>query len=185
MIFTLKNAVMREVLDWAIHIVIAVIIGLLIVNFVAQITIVNGVSMVPTLQHNDKLLVEKISPKLESSIQRGDIVTVNVPEFLDQGRETIIKRVIGLEGDTIEIKQDGKVYVNGEMLEENYINGAMTNTYSDEYSKLTVQKGYVYVLGDNRLNSKDSRIIGPIIKEKVSGKVLVRLLPFNKIGKVE
>ncbi|MCX7710432.1 MAG: signal peptidase I [Clostridia bacterium] len=185
MIITAKNPVLREILDWALHIGIAVAIGLLIVNFVVQITIVNGLSMVPTLHHADKLLVEKISPRMEGKIQRGDIVTVNVPEFLEDGKETIIKRVIGLEGDTVEIKNDGKVYVNNELLKEDYISGSFTNVFEPKYSKVTVPKGSLFVMGDNRLNSKDSRIIGPVDKKKVSGKVLVRILPLNKMGKVK
>lgn len=185
MIFTVKNPVLREVLDWALHIGIAVVIGLLIVNYVVQITIVNGVSMVPTLQHNDKLLVEKISPRFEGKIQRGDIVTVHIPELLEDGKETIIKRVIGLENDTVEIKRDGKVYVNNEMLDEGYINGPTTNIPDPRYAKVKVPEGHVFVMGDNRMNSLDSRIRGPISMEKVTGKVLVRILPLDKMGKVE
>ncbi len=164
------------------HIIIAVAIGLFIVKFVAQITVVNGSSMVPTLQDGNRLLIEKLSPRFHK-LQRGDIVTVNVPEFLEAGKETIIKRIIGLENDTVEIKE-GKVFVNGSPLEESYINGDPTNAFEPQYSKLTVPKGSIYVLGDNRGNSKDSRIIGPVDLGKVGGKVLVRIFPFNEVGSV-
>lgn len=177
-----KNPVLKEVLDWALHIGIAVIIGLLIVTFVAQMTVVKGPSMLPTLQENNRLLIEKISPKI-GALHRGDIITLYVPEMLEGGKETIIKRVIGLENDKIEIK-DGKVYVNDKPLQEDYINGNETGDMGGNYSSVTVKKGQVYVMGDNRGNSLDSRIKGPIDLKKVTGKVLVRVYPFNEIGRV-
>jgi len=112
--------VFKEALDWAAHIIIAVLIGLFIVNFVAQITIVNGSSMETTLHNGDRLIIEKISPRF-GWLKRGDIVTINDYPGLDSDRKPIIKRIIGLEGDKVEIR-DGKVYVNGEALEEDYIN---------------------------------------------------------------
>lgn len=144
--------------------------------------------MEPTLQNADNLWVEKISPKL-NSFKVGSIVTVNVPEEIrsqyNLEKNPIIKRVIALPGDTVEIK-DGKVYVNGKAKEEKYLKGAVTEPVGKpEFSKLTVPKGYIYVLGDNRGNSADSRIIGPVKKKWVVGKVMVRLFPFNKIGFVK
>ena len=164
------------------------IIGLLIVNFVVQRTIVDGQSMEPTLQNADNLWVEKISPKL-GSFKVGSIVTVNVPEEIrsqyNLEKNPIIKRVIALSGDSVEVK-DGKVFVNGKAKDEPYLKGAVTEPVGKpEFSKLTVPKGYIYVLGDNRGNSADSRIIGPVKKSWVVGKVLVRLFPFNKIGFVK
>lgn len=150
----------------------------------AQITVVKGISMLPTLQDGNRLLIEKITPRL-GNIRRGDIVTLNVPEFLESGKETIIKRVVGLEGDTVEIRDDGKVYINGKPIVEDYINGSTTNKIASGYNKITVPKGYVYVLGDNRHFSKDSRIIGPVSVGKIGGKVLVRIFPLNEIGRVK
>ena len=107
---------MKEALDWAIHIAIAVLLAVLIVNFVAQVTVVQGSSMENTLSEKDRLLIEKISIRF-GKIKRGDIVTVNNPEG-DDGiylrNSPIIKRVIGIEGDLVEIR-DGSVYVNGEI----------------------------------------------------------------------
>lgn len=178
----IKNPQLREVLDWTFHIAIAVIIGLVIVNFVVQRTIVDGESMMPTLQNGDNLWVEKISPKL-GSFNYGSIVTISVPEEIrnqyNREKNPIIKRIIALEGDTVEIK-DGKVFVNGKAKEENYITGNYTSvTGSEEFSKLTVPKGHIYVLGDNRGNSTDSRIIGPIGKSWVIGRSVLRLLPLK------
>ncbi|MDP4092881.1 MAG: signal peptidase I [Bacillota bacterium] len=175
-------------MDWIFHILIAVIAGILIVTFIAQITVVNGSSMFPTLQNGNILLTEKISQRF-GAIHRGDIVTLYVPEFLEEGKSVIIKRVIGVAGDTVEVK-DGKVFVNGKQLTEKYINGNYTEQYkgdpSHDYNKVTVQKGYIYVLGDNRLPnaSKDSRIIGPVPLSKLRGKAFFRIYPFNKIGSV-
>lgn len=175
-------------MDWTVHIAIAVVIGLLIVNFVIQRTIVDGPSMEPTLQDKDNLWVEKISPKL-GSFKVGSIVTIDVPEEIrslyNREKNPIIKRVIALSGDTVEIK-DGKVYVNGVAKVENYITGNSTEpTGKPEFSKLTVPQGSIYVLGDNRGNSTDSRIIGPIQKKWVIGKVFIRLFPLKKIGFVK
>lgn len=138
--------------------------------------------MQPTLEDRNILLIEKISLRF-GKLQRGDIVTVNVPEFLDQGRETIIKRIIALENDTVEIKE-GRVFVNGKELEENYIVGSMTRSMDSRYDNVTVPKGHIYILGDNRNNSMDSRMRGPIDIKKVSGKVLVRIFPLDEAGKI-
>ncbi len=172
---------MKETVSWLIHIVVAVLIGLLIVTFVAQMTVVKGQSMYPTLQDGNRLLIEKISPKI-NMLHKGDIITINttVPGNI---KETIIKRVIAVENDTVEIK-DGKVFVNDKPTDEPYIYGAVTNPNQEQYSKMKIQKGQVYVLGDNRLNSTDSRIIGPQEISNVTGKVMVRVYPFNEIGKV-
>jgi signal peptidase I len=183
---SIKNPRLREVLDWTFHIGIAVIIGLIIVNFVVQRTIVDGESMLPTLKNHDNLLVEKISPKL-GSFHYGDIVTIDVPEEIrklyNREKNPIIKRIIALEGDSIEIK-DGKVFVNGKEKKENYINGDFTEiTGSPELSNIDkVPAGHIYVMGDNRGNSTDSRIIGPINKKWVTGKAVIRVLPIKSFG---
>ena len=183
-IITKANSLLREVLDWAVHIIIAVLIGLFIVNFVAQITIVNGSSMETTLQDGDRLIIEKISPRF-GWLKRGDIVTINDYPGLDSDRKPIIKRVIGVEGDRVEIR-DGKVYVNGEVLEEDYINVDAHGTLEAniKYSELYVPEGHIYVLGDNRLpgQSKDSRTFGTVDIKDVGGKAIFRFFPFSKIG---
>ena len=177
-----KNPVVREILDWALHIVFAIVVGLLIVNYVAQITIVHGSSMEPTLQDGNILMIEKITPRF-GSLHRGDIITLNVPEDVGEAKKTIIKRVVGLGGDTVEIK-GGKVYVNGSELKEDYINGNTTLSENPQYDKVTVPKGQVFVLGDNRLPyaSMDGRTIGPKDIKKVGGRAIFRILPLNKMG---
>lgn len=180
-----NNPVLREILDWAVHILIAVLIGLFIVNFVVQRTIVNGSSMEPTLQDKNQLLIEKLTQRF-GNLHRGDIVTIYVPEFLEEGKDFMIKRVIGVEGDTVEIK-DRTVYVNNVPLKEDYINGSETLPGNMQHDKITVPKGHVYVLGDNRLPnaSRDSRIIGPVSLDKIRGRAFIRYYPFNEMGFME
>jgi signal peptidase I len=171
-----NGKVIREALDWIIHVAIAVLIGFLIVTFVAQRTLVHDVSMQPTLYGGDNLIVEKISPKI-GKLNHGDIIV-----FYDTNEDRqLIKRLIAVEGDLVEIK-DGKVFVNGEELKEDYIKDGYTpQGVNPKYSKLVVPKGHVYVLGDNRKNSRDSRSIGPIEVERITGKAIFRFYPFNKI----
>ncbi|MGI6777476.1 MAG: signal peptidase I [Acetivibrionales bacterium] len=178
------KTVAKEVLDWLLHIAIAVVIGFLIVTFVAQRTVVNKHSMEPTMQHGDNLIVEKISPRT-GNLKRGDVVTiVNASEELKEEGKTIIKRIIATENETIELK-DGKVFINGNELKEDYIMGDYTGEVDPKYSKVTVPEGHVYVLGDNRGNSKDSRSIGPVSVDKIQGKAVFRVYPFNKMGVVK
>ena len=168
------KTIVREILDWTLHILIAVVIAFLIVTFVAQRTIVHDVSMQPTLYEGDNLIVEKISPKI-GKLKRGDIIVFYEP----QGERQLIKRVIAVEGDTVDIK-DGKVFVNGDVLEEGYIKGDFTPP--GEYANLTVGEDELFVLGDNRMNSRDSRNLGTIDISQVTGKAIFRFYPFNKIG---
>ena len=168
------KTIVREILDWTLHILIAVVIAFLIVTFVAQRTIVHDVSMQPTLYEGDNLIVDKISPKI-GKLKRGDIIVFYEP----QGERQLIKRVIAVEGDTVDIK-DGKVFVNGDVLEEGYIKGDFTPP--GEYANLTVGEDELFVLGDNRMNSRDSRNLGTIDISQVTGKAIFRFYPFNKIG---
>jgi signal peptidase I len=176
----LSKSLVKETLSWLLHIAIAVAIGLIIVNFVVQRTIVDGQSMEPTLQNADNLWVEKLTPKF-GKLKYGDIVTVDVPEKVGAERSPLIKRVIGVEDDKIEIK-DGKLFLNGKEMHEGYIGGDATISENPEYDEVTVPKGCVYVLGDNRENSRDSRSIGPVEVKKISGKAIFRFFPLNKIG---
>lgn len=154
------------------------VLGLLIVNYVAQITVVNGSSMEKTLHNGDRLIIEKISPKI-GNIHRGDIVTIYT-EKVEKETNPLIKRVIGIEGDHIQIR-DGKVFVNEKELKEDYINGDTTLEVNQSNSDVKVEAGCIYFLGDNREpgESRDSRDIGQEKVENISGKALLRFFPFN------
>lgn len=177
---------MREALDWGIHILIAVLVGVLIITFVGQRTVVNGSSMEPTLHNGDQLIIEKITPRF-GTLHRGDIVTVDVRDKKPVVQESpIIKRVIGLAGDKVEVK-DGKVYVNGKELPEDYIKGDYTEVVDERYANYTVPEGEVYVMGDNRVHNQslDSRKIGPVEINKIGGRAIFRFLPLKNFGRLK
>ena len=171
-----------EVLDWLKYILIAVLIGLLLVLFVAQRNAVVGQSMAPTLHHNDQLLVEKVS-KWFNGIEYGDIITINTQDLQNHdGTANIIKRVIGMPGDSIEVRGQA-IYLNGELLIESYLaDGIKTEKRYPEYGNVLLADDEYYVLGDNRDISLDSRTFGPVKKSDIIGKVLIRFYPFDHAG---
>ncbi len=179
-----KNKLAKEILEWALYIGIAVILALFIVLFLGRITIVEGTSMVPTLNNNDVLIIESLTPRF-GTLRQGDIVVLRIPELLEGNRKHVIKRVIALEGQHILIK-DGKVYVDGQELQEPYINGDYTEEVSDIHSDIVVPEGCIYVMGDNRLpgKSRDSRVFGPVNSDRVIGRCILRIFPFSGFGSV-
>ncbi|MBP5427622.1 MAG: signal peptidase I [Clostridiales bacterium] len=166
--------------DWIVHIVIAFVLGLFVVRYVFQITIVNGNSMERYLHNGNRLIMEKFVYKV-TGIKRGNIIIINKPRDLENERSPIIKRVVGIAGDLVEIKNGG-VYINGEKIDEPYINGINTYPIDLAYQNIVVPEGYVYVLGDNRLpnESLDSRTFGPINLKKVEGRAVLRFYPFSQ-----
>ncbi len=167
----------NELMEWIKSIFIAVIIAMFIKTFIFNTTYVLGNSMYPTLHERDRLIANKI-PLYFSGPKRGDIVLLDAP---DDTKKKYIKRVIGIEGDKIEII-DGKVYLNGEELEEDYIE---KNSYTHTYNEDTweIKDGYVFVLGDNRLQgaSKDSRFFGSVPKESIKGITRIRFFPLKRM----
>ena len=170
-----------EAMAWIRDILIAVLIAVIIAQFI-QPTIVREHSMQETLQPNDYLILSKMSYKF-GDIQYGDIVVFksNV-ETEDGKKKLLIKRVIAKGGDTIAIA-DGQVYRNGEILDEPYTKDGYTNGGLDE---VTVPEGELFLMGDNRVVSVDSRSpeVGFVSEDLVIGKAIVRLFPFNQIGSV-
>ncbi len=164
----------EEAKDWFISIAAAVIMALLIRTFVVELYIVDGPSMRPTLQHEERLVVSKFIYKLRNP-ERGEVLIFRYPR--DPSRD-FIKRVIAIGGDTFEIK-DGRVYINGQMQTEDYI---LEKTRS-EYPKVTIPEGTVFVMGDNRNNSDDSRFadVGFVPFELIKGKALMIFWPLDKI----
>lgn len=178
-----KPDFLMELLDWLKYILIAVLVGLLLVVFVIQRNSVIGQSMLPNLHEDDQLLVEKIS-KFFDGIHYGDIITVSTRDLKDhEGGPNIIKRVIGLPGDTIEIREDG-VYRNEQKLDESaYLaEGTLTEIRNMSFVKVSLGEDQYFILGDNREVSLDSRSFGPVPIESVIGKVLLRFYPFDKLG---
>ncbi len=162
----------REILETVLP---AVLIALLIHLFLAQATRVEGYSMEPTLYGQQRLVIEKLSYHFHAP-QRDDIVVVHVPGY---GQEMLIKRVIGLPGDTIEVR-GGQVFVNNQPLAEPYLRGV---THGD-FPATVVPPETIFVMGDNRDNSNDSRAFGPIAFKDIVGKAWVRYWPLGVAGLV-
>jgi len=151
----------------------AVLIALLINLFLAQATRVYGQSMEPNLHTDQRLVVEKISYRLHGP-RRGDIVVIKLPQM---GGELLIKRVIGLPGERIEIRQ-GQVYINGQPLDEPYLRKPGRGNMSPR----VVPPLHVFVLGDNRSFSNDSRSFGPVSLDNIVGRAWFSYWPPGEIG---
>ncbi len=166
-----------EIYDWMQSLVFALIICIIVFVFIFRIVDVSGDSMNPTLIHGDKLVVSDVFYKPK----QGDIVIFRKDEYK---AEALVKRVIATEGQTIEIDFDrGRVYVDGELLDEPYI-AEPTHNQLDFQGPQTVPEGCVFVMGDNRNASSDSRRaqIGMVDERLIVGKVLLRVFPFDSIG---
>jgi signal peptidase I len=163
----------REVLETVLP---AILIALLINVFIGQATRVEGQSMEPNLHSDQRLVVEKVSYRFHGP-QRFDIVVLKLPS---QGDELLIKRVVGLPGETVEIR-DGLIYVNGEPLDEPFANG---DTRPGRTGRVMVPPLHVFVLGDNRNHSNDSRSFGPVPIENIVGRAWVSYWPPEEVGPV-
>lgn len=167
-------------LEWFDSIITALAFVLVILVFFLRTSRVDGRSMNPTLQSGDRVIARSLFYKPD----RGDIVIV---DGMTNFGSSLVKRVIGVEGDTIDIDFDkGIVYLNGVSLEEDYI-AAPTNLSFDIEFPVTVPEGKLFLLGDNRPNSEDSRssLIGMIDERDVLGKVIFRIYPFDEFGGVQ
>ena len=134
-------------------------------------------SMVPTLQVGDRVFVNKFIYRFAEP-ERGDIV---VFESVNGGQEDLIKRIVALPGDEIEVG-NGVLLMNGEEQREPYLNGEMS--FADSYGPTEVPEGHVFVMGDNRANSADSRVFGPLPIENIEGEAFMRFWPPLRIGSV-
>ncbi|MDR0858751.1 MAG: signal peptidase I [Oscillospiraceae bacterium] len=160
------------VYEWLQSIVVAWVVCLLVFVFGVRQIGVDGRSMVPTLHHEDRIIVSNVL--FEPS--PGDIVVLTNKEFMTK---PIVKRVIAVGGDTVDIDYDaGFVIINGTPIEEPYINERMSPRLSGVEFPLTVPEDYIFVMGDNRNNSSDGRVFGPVDKREVLGKVYVVAWPF-------
>jgi len=165
--------------EWLRDIAIAIIIAVLILQFIKP-TIVKETSMLPTLKSNDYIFMSQQAYTLFGDPERGDIVVFHSDLKTGDGKEKLlIKRIIGLPGDTISII-DGIVYLNGEVYEEDYIMDGYTTGHIEE---LVVPEGHLFCMGDNRnvsIDSRDSRV-GCVPMEYIVGKAVFRLYPFNSM----
>ena len=164
-----KNAA-KEALSWILCLVLAFAIAMTLRTFVFEFVRVDGDSMLPTLTTDERLFVEKLSKLSDDGIKHGDILIVKYP---GKGDTAYVKRVVGLAGDTIEVRE-GTLYRNGEAVKEDY-------TLDDEmkytFESYTVPEGNYFVLGDNRNDSLDSHMIGPVPKEDIVGHAVCVIWP--------
>ena len=167
----------RTVFEWVGLVVLALVIALLIKTFLFQAFYIPSESMLPTLKVHDRVLVNKLSYKLHP-VHRSDIVVFTAPPHADPGIDDLVKRVIGLPGNTVE-GRGGHVYIDGRLLKEPYL---PANSYTSEFSPKVIPKNSYWVMGDNRGNSKDSRSFGVITKKQIVGRVFLRIWPINRIN---
>lgn len=174
----------QTIFEWLEIFIVSVAAVFILFSFVARIAVVEGNSMYPTLSNNDKLLVRQIfyTPK------QGDIIVCQSVKYgLDK---PLVKRIIATEGQTVRLdRENWKIYVNGFPLDEPYIvvgEGMMVD-WQYETDEIVIPKGHVFVMGDNRNNSLDSRFynVGMIDERYIIGQVVYRFLPFDVLGPVK
>lgn len=203
----------KDIIEWIICIVIAFVLALSIRYFFGTPTIVQQPSMFPTLKPNQRLILNRWARTIKEMPSRGDIITFEAPTsdsytydandvrakysnnptsawgkfvyyVLESNKISYIKRVIDLPGEHLQI-MDGKVYINGEELEEKYLQPDVTTSIENcPFYDLIVPENCVFVMGDNRPKSTDSRKFGCIPLEKIESKVWIRFWPLNLFGKV-
>ncbi len=175
------NRIMRELLNTAIYLLCVLGAVWLVITFVGQRTEVEGASMENTLHNGDNLIVDKLSYRFHDP-ERFDII---VFPFQFQDNTYYIKRIIGLPGETVQIMDDGSIYINGEKLEENYgMEVIKPETIGRATEPIELGDDEYFVMGDNRNNSSDSRtdMVGNIKRENIIGKAWLRIWPVSDFG---
>ena len=176
-----ERSIIRELLGWIVYILIIVGLTYLIVTFVGQRTRVSGSSMETTLSDGDNLIVDKISFRFRDP-KRYEII---VFPYQFEDNTFYIKRIIGLPGETVQVK-DGKVYINGQQLDEHYGNEEMLEP-GIAREPVTLGEDEYFVLGDNRNHSADSRQenVGVLHRKDLLGRAWIRIWPFSNFGVIK
>lgn len=167
----------RKLLKDVLPYIIVVVLVILVRSFIITPAVVDGNSMLPNLQDNNIIILNKLDYKL-NDINRFDVVVINY-----RG-EKLVKRVIGLPGEHVEYKDDN-LYINGFVTFENFNHKSTHDFKLQTIGYLTIPGDKYFVVGDNRGDSTDSRVIGLIDKKDILGSVSVRIFPITKIGKVK
>lgn len=166
----LSRIILRKMMRTALP---AALVALFVNVFVTQAMVVQGPSMKPNLSYNHRVIVEKVIYRFVHGPRRGDVVVIDRPEE----KELLVKRAVALPGETVAV-QDGQVFVNGQPLEEPWgiCQGGM------DYPPTLVPPLHVFVLGDNREESRDSRYFGPVPVDQIGGQVRFIIWPLDRIG---
>ncbi len=175
-----EKSMMQEILSWVGCFAVAIAIAFFIVTFIGQRVRVDGRSMEDTLHNNDNLICDKISYRFHDP-ERFDIVILHPTS---EKKDRWIKRIIGLPGEEVYIDGEGRIYINGEVLEESY---GKETIQSAGLARVPIRLGEdeYWVMGDNRNHSSDSREIGPVPRSQIIGRAFVRIYPFNKMGFIQ
>ena len=181
-----KQTHTKKIRSWALRLfdlakilILIMMVGFIIYLFILTIFIVSGPSMEPNFQDKNLLLINRTSYWF-SEPQRGDVVVFYFP---GEEKSKYIKRIIGLPGELVEIKE-GYYYINGQKLTESYLPQPVTQTLIPDHYKWQVGENEYFVSGDNRENSNDSRVWGPLPRKEIIGKAFYRLLPTYEFGKI-
>lgn len=182
-----QHSVLKGALEWVLIVAIALCVTFLVRTFVIEPFVVPTGSMESTIQIGDQILAQKVTLELGQPVKQGDIVVFHNPDASSE-HDVLVKRVIATAGQTVELK-DGAVYVDGEPLDEPYAQGESwplsVQVAGVEISyPYTVPEGCVWVMGDNRENSADSRYFGPVQQSDLIAVALVRYWPLNRIGTI-
>jgi signal peptidase I len=176
-----RHSAWRTVLEWVAVVGCGVLIALTAQAFLVQAFWIPSPSMTPTLEVGDRVLVNKLAYRTHD-VHRGDLVVFERPPEASDGEgseiKDLIKRVVAVGGDTLEAR-DGQVYVNDERIEEPYL---VDGTPTDNLPRQVIPEGFVFVMGDNRTNSQDSRYFGPIDEDTIVGRAFVKVLPVSDLG---
>ena len=200
----------KNILEWIACFVIAIVLALLIRFYIGTPTVVQQPSMYPTLKQGQRLILNRMVRTFHEIPERGDIITFEAPSnsyassvraeyqnepnnifssfvyyVLEIGKKSYIKRVIALPGEQVKI-EDGKVYINGQLLEEDCLQEGVTTDSKNPYlTEFTVPEDCVFAMGDNRQQSSDCRSFGCIPLEKIESKVWIRFWPLDLWGEVK
>ena len=204
------NNKVKNILEWIFCIIIAIVLALLIRYFIGTPTVVKHSSMFPTLQQDQRLILNRLPRTFNKIPQRGDIITFEAPTnsnpktekaeyehnpqtwyekfiyyVLEIGKTSYIKRVIALPGEQVKI-EDGKIYINEQELQEDYLQDTITTEAKNiNITNFIVPEGYIFAIGDNRSGSIDCRHFGCIPIEKIESIVWIRFWPLNFFGTIK
>ena len=171
-----KPSALRNLVEWVAILGAALLVAFVVKTFLIQAFYIPSPSMVPTLEVDDRVLVNKLSYKMHD-VHRGDVVVFERLPDEHAAIKDLIKRVVAIEGDTIE-SRGNTLYVNDQAVPESY---TKTSDIGTAVERRTIPPGHVFVMGDNRTNSQDSRVFGPVAEDRIVGRAFVKIWPLGSL----